>query len=337
MAFDPDQRFATAAELRAAIDAWLDTSKRITAEDVGSLVRGAFAADREKIRGIVEARIKELVAEGGPVADFNPFSRRSIQSRESQRTAPSAGSVEASALSGGTPVPTSKRALPDPSESTMKPATASPPAGPPERRFGRTLIGVGVAVAVAVVAVEVARSGGPAAVADPTPSASAAGVAAAAPPAAATVDVSISAEPPEARLFLDDTALASNPFHGAMAKATLARRVRVSAPGFATEERLVTLDRDLHLELSLKPLAGGDPPGAAIPAPPTRPRPGAGPAPTAAKAPAATPGQAGGHPQTPGQETPGQAGGHPQTPGQAPGDALTNPTRKKPREIDTSF
>src|SRR6185312_915487 len=43
MAFDPDQRFATAAELRAELDKWLDTSKRITAEDIGSLVRGAFA------------------------------------------------------------------------------------------------------------------------------------------------------------------------------------------------------------------------------------------------------------------------------------------------------
>ena len=201
----------------------------------------------------------------------------------------------------------------------MKAAATSQKVGPPERRFGRTLIGVGAAVALAVVAVELTRGGGPAAIAD-----AASASAATAPPAAATVDVSISADPPEARVYLDDVALTGNPFQGAMAKSPLARHLRVTAPGFAPEERLVTLDRDIRLELQLKKLStpgahpGSDAPqpaaaNAGSPTPPPTPvHPGAAAAPAAAA-----------RPPTAGTST--------------PGEALTNPTRKKTREIDTTF
>jgi hypothetical protein len=133
--------------------------------------------------------------------------------------------------------------------------------------------------------------------------------------AEATVNLSISAEPPEARLFLDDVALATNPFHGAMARSTLARRLRATAPGFATEERLVTFDRDLSLEMALKPAAIA----IAIPS--------ATPTTTPTTAAAAAPRS--------GPVTAGPSAPHAATP--APGDTIGGPPRKKPRQIDDTF
>jgi hypothetical protein len=189
----------------------------------------------------------------------------------------------------------------------MKPATAAPATGGSDRRFGRTLIGVGVAVGIAVAAVQLTRGGS----ASTPPDASSTPSAAAPPAAAATNHVSISADPPEARITLDDMALTGNPFHAAMPKSPLGRRLRVSAPGYAPEERLVTLDRDFLLELHLK-RASGDP----SPTPP----PGH-----------ATPLTPHGGPTPPGGAKP------PPSATAAPGEALTNPTRKTPRTIDTSF
>jgi eukaryotic-like serine/threonine-protein kinase len=288
MAFDPADRYATAAELRAAIEGWLDASKRVGTEEIGALVRDHFAADREKIRGLVEARIRSLRAGDsmGP-GDFSPLSRRIAPAAEPSEPTMRAAST---ASSVARPAPT-------------------PPAA--ERSRTPTLIAVGVALAVLATGFQLTRSGA-SGVADASPSA--APVASGHDPgtALATIDVSISADPPQARVLLDDVPLAGNPFHGAMPRSPLARRLRVTAPGFAPEERLVTLDRDLNLELALKPV----PTSAPAVVGPSR----IGPATVAPgkAAPTAAPGHAGGDPQT-------------------PGESLTNPTRKQPRTIDSAF
>ncbi len=288
MAFDPADRYATAAELRAALESWLDSSRRIGTEEIGALVREHFAADREKIRGLVETRIRSLRAGDsmGP-GDFSPLTRRNV-------------------------------AVAEPSEPTMRAASTSssvakPVPAPPAAERSRTpqLIVVGVALAALATGFQLLRGGGAAAGTEAAPSSSpvAAGTA---PASAGTIDVSISADPPQARVLLDDVPLSGNPFHGAMARSPLARRLRVTAPGFATEERLVTLDRDLNIELALKPVPA--PPAAPVPlaAPQAAPHAGPAAAPTAKVAPTAAPTV-------------------------APGESLTNPARKKPRSIDNEF
>ena len=301
MSFEPAHRFATAAEFRAALEAWLATVKRVGGEDVAALVSSSFAAEREKIRGIIETRVKELAASGEGANDFSPFSRRNVPLSSISGTSPSRVGRSGSDL----PRPASS----EPSDATMRASSAPSPlstAQPPERRFGGTIIGVGAAVAIALTAVLVTRGGSSSATPTADAPSSSAPASAQAPAAAATVNVSISADPPEARVFLDDVALATNPFHGAMPKSPLAHRLRVTAPGFVPEERLVTLDRDLQLELSLKAQAGGTAPHEAPAAQYHPPAAGRG---TATAAPAA-----------------------------APGDGLNNsPHKPPPRTIDTAF
>jgi serine/threonine-protein kinase len=287
MAHKADDRYATAAEMRQAIEGYLESSRRVGAEDLGALVRETFAADREKVRALVEAQVKALKA----------------QATTGEHTAPT--------LSDRTPTP--KRDQSEPRESTMKAAaTASGPLAvpPPPASRGRVFVIAGVAVAAAVAAISLSRGGHAPAPAEPPASARA-------PAPAATVEVYISAEPAEARIYLDDTPLQANPFKGAMARSAMARKLRVSAPGFAADERLITLDRDVRLELSL------------------RAAPAASAAASASAAPAAT--AAARVPLLPG---PGQApaGGPAKTASPTPGEALSpQPTKKTTRSIDDTF
>jgi serine/threonine-protein kinase len=297
-ALDPANRYATAAELRSALEGYLETSKRLGAHEVGELVETAFAADRVKIRLLIDARMKELSAAG---AAASPFADAPTSARAEQPTtvtpAPRSGVTDSRATSAMKPVET-------------------PPASAPGAAMtrGRTVAVLGaVAVAAAIAGVLLARRSG-----SEAPAPAAASAASASPPASAaiadaTVNLSITADPPEARLFLDDTALATNPFHGAMPRSSLTRRLRVAAPGFATEERLVTFERDLNLELALK----------------TAPIGGA--APAIATAIAARPGPLPTSPTAPRTTTP------PTTTAATPGEILGGPPRKKPRPIDDTF
>jgi serine/threonine-protein kinase len=296
MAFDPDARYATAAELRADIDDYLVTLRRADdtgeagprsrpgglAEDLAALVRTSFAVEREKIRGLVEARVRAIEAgatdTGAPI-DLVPAARI-------DRTGESGSSTVRVAASAATP-------------------TAAPSS--PART--RALIAGGVAIGVAMTAYQLTR-GGHAGEAAASAAASASGEAA----APATVDVVIAAEPAEARLYLDDAELPSNPFRGRMPKDGVVHRLRASAPGYASEQRIVVLDRSLQVDLALR--ASARPQDAPAPPAPAAPagRPAAVPAKPAAAtgpAPASTP---------------------------APGEAMTAPAaRKKPRAIDDTF
>jgi eukaryotic-like serine/threonine-protein kinase len=289
MARDPADRYATAAELRAAIEAYLETSKRLGAQDVGALVEAAFAADRAKIRLRIDARMKELSAAG-------PASSSLVD-------APASTRAEQATTVTVTPAPRSEvtgdRAISTVKAGEAMPAQAS--GSDAKRGLGLVVLG-GVAVAAIVGLLLARRSGG-----DASPTSAIAPASAAAPEA--TVNLSIAAEPAEARLFLDDVALATNPFHGAMPRSPLARRLRVAAPGFATDERLITFDRDLNLEMALKPTPIGSAAPATTAAPPRPPAAGASP-PRAAPPIAAT---------------------------AAPGEPVGAPPRKKPRPIDDTF
>ncbi len=306
MAHAPADRYATAAELRAAIDAYLETSKRVGAEDIGALVRETFAADREKVRALVEQRIRDIQA---------------------QTTTAELPAAPASLRTFSEPPPPSRRDAREPGDSTVKvttvPSASAAPPVPPEAPSSRKAVLIGAVVGAAVIAFAVA--GGLRR--DPAPDRATAAPGAEGAPAA-TVDVWISAEPREARIYLDDTVLAQNPFRGGMARSTLTRKLRVSAPGFTTDERLVTLDRDMHLELSLKPAQAAAPPSkSAAPSVTATAAAASGPvahAPSTSAAPSVTA-------AAPATAPPAK------TSGPAPGDALTGPDKKKTRTIDTTF
>jgi serine/threonine-protein kinase len=300
MAHDPADRFATAAELRAELEAFLESSKRVGGEEIGKLVRETFAADRQRVLSLVEAQMKVMAAPPGP------------------------GETPPPPLAE--PAPVSRRDQSEPRDSTVKvTATTAPSAAhkPEAPGRGRLFLGVGLALAVAVLVFVGMRSAGSSATqsASTTTAPSNAASAAARP---ATVDVWISVDPPEARLTLDEVALSSNPFHAAMPESTLARKLRVSAPGFVTDERLITLDRDLHLEMALKAAPGAPTASNAAPA---------------LSAPLA-PGGAPGGPRLPGAMLPPTGLGKPTATaaaGPAPGEAIAPQPKKSTRSIDDTF
>ena len=328
MALRPDDRYATAQEMRLAIEAFLETSRRIGPEQVGSFVREHFAEDREKVRMLVEAHARSLRPPSTP---------------DSSDIAQAETKVTPSALRAAGENPTKKGDLaisvPPPSiasEATLKAAETKAAAADVAPSRGRTFLALGAAVLSAAVVIQLLRGGSSK---DAAAGASSASVTA---EAASTVTVQIAAQPPGARIFLDDVALATNPFKGTMPKSAQARKLRVTAEGFATEERLLTLDRDLTLELSLRPAdaaptgptasstataqAGGSPPifvpgkpGVVLPsaAPSVSPfldKPAA-PSSTAASVPATA--------------------ASPSAP--APGESLTATGGKKPRNIDVTY
>jgi serine/threonine-protein kinase len=293
---DPADRYATAAELRAAIEGYLETSKRLGAHEVGALVESTFAADRAKIRLLIDARMKELSAAGAAALSLTE----------------TATQLRAEVPTTVTPAPRSGPAGERPTSTVKSVETASASAGEADPKRGRAILGFGAVAVAAIVALWITRR--PGGDARPPP---AANVVVASPSAAttaiaeATVSLSIAADPPEARLFLDDVALATNPFHGAMLPSPLTRRLRASAPGFATEERIVTFERDLSLEMALKPapITGAAPTTTAVAVARPIPAAAAATAPHAAATATAL----------------------------APGDAVGGPPRKKPRPIDDTF
>ncbi|MFO0589756.1 MAG: serine/threonine-protein kinase [Polyangiaceae bacterium] len=329
MALKPDDRYATAQELRLAIEAFLETSRRIGPEQVGSFVREHFAQDREKVRLLVEAHARSQRPPSTP--DTADLAQAETKMTPSAQRAAGLTKKEDVALS--VPPPSIQ------SEATLKAAEtkALPADAPPSR--SRTFLVVGVAVLSAAVVIQLLRGGSSKDAA--AGASSAASSASATAEAAATVTVQIAAAPTGARIFLDDVALATNPFKGTMPKSSQARKLRVVADGFTTEERLLTLDRDLTLELSLRPAdaatagatassaapaqAGGAPPilvagkpGVVLPtaAPSVSPlldKPAA-PSSTAPSAPATA------APSTP-----------------TPGESLTATGGKKPRNIDVTY
>lgn len=355
MALNPDDRYATAAEFRLALEGWLETSKRVGAEQVGAFVLQHFAEDREKVRRLVEAQVRSIRppstpdlgdAAALPETKITPSAHRAAASSSPSRTAPSG------LARGASDHPPADRSAPSgppsvPSEPTLKAAETKVPANDASAGRNRILLAAAVVAVVATVVIQVLRGGGssPQAAAGASSSGTASAPAPPAEPAGA-VSVAISAAPAEARIFLDDTALSTNPFKGTLPRSAQARKLRVVADGFVTEERLITLDRDLQLELALKP-------GAPLAASGT----------AAAAASAAANAQAGSQPllvpgkpglalptataavspflDKPSGQTPtvavAQPTAAPQPSSPAPGEAITPAPTKKPRTIDDTF
>jgi serine/threonine-protein kinase len=72
-----------------------------------------------------------------------------------------------------------------------------------------------------------------------------------APPEPRHIKLKLSASPAYAKLYLDDQALSANPFKGEMTADQEQHAIRAEAPGYATEKKLVSFDKDLDLALRL--------------------------------------------------------------------------------------
>ncbi len=278
LSHQPDDRFATAADMQAAVDAYLDdTRERVNVRDIGKTIIASFEGDRAKIKGIIDEqlRTKPAIADALtlPVIDAHtnsgsgPGGTRASHSDISSK-------IEIQGAGSGSTSYTGPSAL----------FASSAPTPANDGRSKRGLVAAGALIAGAVLAVvfwqttkSPAAAAGevpsdkPAATASPAPLATATGA-----PSSTDVELSVSANPPEAKLFLDDKPLPGNPYKGKMSKDAAQHQLRVEAAGYTTRSDVLSLERDRSVDVVLvkdpsadkKHQATGPGPGPAPVAPP---------------------------------------------------------------------
>ena len=280
-----EDRYETAADLQLAVEGYLESiGERVHERDVGKLIVSYFEADRAKIKGIIDEQLRSKGNAGIdvaalPIIDTSTHSGSgpaSGRSSSSSISGASGGKVEIiGAGSGSSPSYSGQSAL----------FTSSGPApGDGPARSRRGLVAAGAVAAGAVLAVvfwQMTKSPAQPTAAADGGSASAVVPATTAPstkaPGATDVEVSVSARPPEAKIYLDDKLLAGNPWKGKLQKDGASHTIRIEAAGHVTKTDTLTFERDRMMDIVLakepdKPtkthVAAPPPP------PPETPRPG---------------------------------------------------------------
>jgi serine/threonine-protein kinase len=214
LAIAPADRFQTAAEFQAAVEDYLQTVPRVTAQDIGKTVSAMFVESRAKLRKLIEEQIQLAAREG----DASSSQKRAAF----ESATPSTGSV-------------------------TKPVEAKTARG-----GRRALLGAVFAGVVLVTGFFVApRLAAPRAATNPKPES--VSTVAAGPSATPRVTLSIRATPPQATIFIDDAPIPGNPATATLVRDGAAHTVRAEAPQYAPTGKLVTFDTsNLFVDLALE-------------------------------------------------------------------------------------
>ncbi len=264
LAFKLDERYATAAEFQADLDAFIALGEgRPGARDIGKIISDAFGDKREETKNIIEAQLAKLRNASGE--SFRPAkipqSPRSTTDSEVLSFDESGVSVSPTDEgSGGTGTGESGSESKQIDDDYIEDPTLA--AEDPSARKRRLLVLVGVAIgAIVIIGIAIiglmSSSRSPTPVASSTPSASSPPVmeSVSAPPSVTPVPQQITAsfraDPPEARFSIDDAGVLPNPFNGKFPRDGAKHSVKVFAPGYATKVEEVTFDDDLSMQTSL--------------------------------------------------------------------------------------
>jgi serine/threonine protein kinase len=243
------ERYASAAEMIRDLEAYLEASTdKASHRDVSQFVSSMYEEERKTLRSLIDAQLKSL--EAGNAASLLELSSTITADFGMSRSGASftgtpSGAIDISGLgtAGGSR------------------ATGAGSTGP-GRRYVLPL-GV-IALALAVGGVILARRSAPMAT---TPAALAASPPApqrvpevAAPPVGAGAEkpkirMLVTADPPQARLFLDDAELPRNPYVEAVAADPAVHRLRAECPGYSPRTVAVTFNTDVDLTLRLDKVA----------------------------------------------------------------------------------
>ncbi|HEV3192630.1 MAG TPA: serine/threonine-protein kinase [Polyangiaceae bacterium] len=251
LARDPDDRYATALEFGAELEAIIDhLGTGASNRNLGKMVRDLFEDARAQTRAIVEAQLLEA-ADDDTDQHLIPPNLVRISTRPEE--SPGLGTSSTLARNALIEV----------------------------RPKRRGLLAVGAAVAIAaVVGLLIARSprqAGPQAVPaiPPTIAPVASAAPAALPPptpsqpaAPPEVSVAISSNPKRATLFLDGRQVPSNPYTGTVPVDGAIHRVRAEAPGYASRTVEVAPDHDIEVAMVLDALPSRGRQGTQITSPP---------------------------------------------------------------------
>ena len=248
----PADRYETAAQMRAALDAViakLDPTGAESLVKLGELVSTAFAAKREEFQKVIEKHVANADGDDAPISELPliPLSDPFLESGgvSSAKSGARSGARSAGG-SSGSPLPSivgpSTMASEQASTSQMGPA----PSGKKTLFAG---IGIGLAVAAAgIVGFALRKPSAPAPVA--AAPAVVTSAPAAAEPSAELVDLTVKGSPASAQIFVDDAAMPENPWH-AKYKRGSAHSIRVVAPGYAPRSEQVTLSEASTVSITL--------------------------------------------------------------------------------------
>jgi serine/threonine-protein kinase len=219
MAHDREERFASAAEMREALEAWLEAQPaRAGQRELAAFVAAAFTEDREKLRAKIDEQLKRLRSgERGSMALLQlDVGGEGTPSRESEVM------VQTSAAT----------------------AQLTPIAAKPAGRSWVRALAVASAAVIAGAVVLAQRSLSSPGGGDP-------GAASASASAAGSVDVVLRYSPGDAEVTLDGARVEGNPFRGRFPRDAGVHQVEVRAAGFRAERRVLSLERDHELTIDL--------------------------------------------------------------------------------------
>jgi serine/threonine protein kinase len=249
MELDPNKRFATAAEMRDAIEARMDAlGLRASDSDIGKLVAEAFTEERKGIHAIIE---RQLSLPARSAADMSAVAKLPVLPNETgpQSIPPN----NLGPITSGQFTPASPMSAGPTIQGTTIPIDV------PQFRSPKRMLVIGAAgvafLGIVVTAIVIASSGKDA---KPAGSAQASASQTSAPtasaPVEATVDVSIEVSTPRAKISVDGKSVGKSPFRASVPKDAREHQVVVTADGYVSESRTIGFDRDVRLELSLKPV-----------------------------------------------------------------------------------
>ncbi len=223
LAFNRDQRYGTAEELREDLDQFIDAIGRPSREEVGHVVASMFTTERAQTKATIEGALRAL---------RNQEASAAMQTRDGYVAVVSSDPATGT---GRTPSKLSEM--------------------PPKKSKAGVVAAALVAVAAAGggVAWYKTRPAAPAVVSAPASAGSLASISAAstglaesgaapanaAPAAPTSVSLHISATPSSATLYLDDVKLPRNPYATTVAADTSSHRLRVEAPGYRAQTDFV--------------------------------------------------------------------------------------------------
>lgn len=238
LALDPTARFATAEEMQLALEEYLRGASNPQARDLGKLLREHFAAERAKLRKLIEERI----AQPSPSSPTLPVSHSS----EVPTLQRHSGTPSASASAG---------VIPD------APIVAAKAPSRPGVIVGLAGVGLVVALVAGVLGLRSFRgrdTQGPtvSTVVLTTQNPEASGARAPSPPAAppASVSIRLSVSPRGATVLLDGAPVSPDGF--VQPRDERARHeLKVTLAGHQSATREITLDRDQDLAVALAPAA----------------------------------------------------------------------------------
>jgi serine/threonine-protein kinase len=258
LAMSPSDRYETADAFRCAIEEFLERSPmRVSTAAIGHVLSDHFKEDRVRIRAQIEEQIRAIPAD--PAQEPTTSSIPVLN----QEDAGDSDGVDA--VIGGGFAEASKRTSLEGSASRSRASVVGEKPRPSKWAAVAAMFAVLSTALLFIIwrpgtkGPDTASADAPAVVAAAPIDPAAANPANAAAPAAsagnarpATISFTVEARPADAQLFLDDVALATNPFHSDVPSDGRSHRVRAVAPGYQTTEQIVSFDRPARVTLALK-------------------------------------------------------------------------------------